>query len=37
MNGANFRNASVELKELKKANITKAILPNGEVFEQKMD
>jgi uncharacterized protein YjbI with pentapeptide repeats len=37
MNGANFSNASIELEELKKAYITKAILPNGEVFEQKMD
>ena len=37
MNGANFSNASIELEELKKAFITKAILPNGEVFEQKMD
>lgn len=37
MNGADFSNASIELEELKKAYITKAILPNGEVFEQKMD
>ncbi|MDC1011627.1 pentapeptide repeat-containing protein [Flavobacteriaceae bacterium] len=37
INGANFSNASIELEELKKAYITKAILPNGDVFEQKMD
>lgn len=34
LNGANFKNASVDIDELLKADITKAILPDGKVYEK---
>jgi hypothetical protein len=33
LNGANFKNASVDIEELSKAEITKAIMPNGKLFK----